>query len=248
MTGHVIVTNNDFRNITFCLWPRNANMPKFGTYFICNNRFTNCRGMDAIMLTRIDNCIIKNNVIDGSSGGGISISGSDHNHIQGNNITNCDITGIRLDNSDNNVIFDNYVKGNGMDLVWDGYGDNLWMRNEFDTVSDTDIIDSNEAARRDLEEQLEEVDAEKESLQEELESASTVLSDLESELEEASTSMSSLEDELSSVHSDIDVLQDQVESLEDEVASRLTYTTSGIIAIIAAIIFGVIGFLAAKRT
>lgn len=248
MTGHIIVTNNDFRNITFGLWPRNANMPKFGTYFICNNRFTNCRMMDAIMLTRIDNSIIKNNVIDGSLGGGISISGSDHNHIQGNNITNCDITGIRLDNSDNNVIFDNYVKGNGMDLVWDGYGDNLWMRNEFDTVSDTDIIDSNEAARRDLEEQLEEVDAEKESLQEELESASTVLSDLESELEEASTSMSSLEDELSSVHSDIDVLQDQVESLEDEVASRLTYTTSGIIAIIAAIIFGVIGFLAAKRT
>jgi len=92
------------------------------------------------------------------------------------------------------------------------------------------------------------VDAEKETLQDELESTSGILSVLESELEEATTSMSSLEDQLSSAVTDIDDLEGQIESLEGEVASRLTYMTSGIIAVVVAIMFGVVGFLAAKRT
>jgi parallel beta-helix repeat protein len=249
MTGHILVTNNDFKNISFfSILPRNPHMPHLGTYFIYNNQFTNGMIMDTIIFSGIDNSVIKNNIISGPSSGGITFSGSNHNYIQGNNITECALSGIKLETSDGNIILDNYVKTNGTDLVWDGYGDNLWMRNEFDTVNDDDIIDSNEAAISNLEELLEEADAEKENLQDELESASSILSVLESELEEATTSMSSLEDQLSSAIADIDDLEGQIESLEDEVASRLTYMTSGLIAVVVAIIFGVVGFLAAKRT
>jgi len=70
----------------------------------------------------------------------------------------------------------------------------------------------------------------------------------------ARSRISDLEDERSTVISDRDAMNNQIDSLEtqveyltDEVASRFTYTPAGIITVLTAIIFGVIGYFVAKR-
>ena len=186
--------------------------------------------------------------------GGIYLTGANHNLIQGNIVTNCSLHGIQLERSDDNVILNNFFQSNGTDLIWDGYGQNIWMRNEFNTVNNTDIIDSNEATIRNLGSQLEEINAEKIVLENELEYAYEEISDLEGNIGELNADLTNLEAQLSTANSDIadlgsqlESLQEEIESLEEEIASRLTYSTAGIIAVLAAIVFGAAGFYVAKR-
>ncbi|MFW3145988.1 MAG: NosD domain-containing protein, partial [Thermoplasmatota archaeon] len=98
------------------------------------------RFYDSIELRSVKWSNVRNNSIDQSMMGGDGITVglySEHNQICGNEVINCNITGIRTDDADNNLIFYNRVEGNRFGVILNSYS-------TFNTVSNNTIISNRE--------------------------------------------------------------------------------------------------------
>ena len=234
MNGNVTVENNVIEEAVFAMINYDAgDYANEGIAIWRNNKIIGGI-VDAFWLVSSENNLIENNVIQGYvAGNGLGVYGSDSNQIIGNRITECGGAGIHISEGSRNTVYDNYVHDNTVDLFWDGYGENLWICNDYETTGENKVTDT-------VFKELQELNTQLEQVEDDLDNTNNANHDLENEVEE-------LESEISDINSQLTSANIRVETLHSQNDSMLSTTTAGIIAILAAVVCGAVGFYLGKK-